>query len=599
MSWYSPASNRAIVAVDIADFTHPSRTELHHRVMHDGLYQVLEQAFDEAGIDWATCDVEDRGDGAIILVPTDCPRLYLADRLTDRLLAGLVRYNKVHTEAASIQLRVALHAGDVYLGRNGKVSPAINLLARLLDAEPAKRSLRESRCLLAVIASDAFFRDTIADDPVAGPSFQRIPVVVKRTQTTAWLRLFGPNERAVRETYVLDLLPDTELARLRDLLVGVDVPQLPVLVSRAVGSGMPETGLPGNVWETVGYLLDRNAGPSGFPPVLYFVELLAGRLDPVRARGLRAWNDTQAQRLRLDEALRELRAAQTGPPHDDLLLYLMILIEHDGLDPDRFVISHWRQDEPGVWPPARGETREADFVDLEREIDRLVVSAEVAWSGYRGDVALEFVLPRALLNLPVDRWHKERDSLDPVPLSVDYPIVVRSLERMRATHWHRNWHKRWAALVEAPASAGILFAGAGAGAADEPYGVNVDLADPRMVAMVLSEAPAPLAAAGDALSAALRSGLPVVLWTRADCAVEAIRDLISRLTEYGGLGDLPARIRAARLRTLAGQIDPEYDPVIIENLVLLWDDPRRSVILDRPRPADVKGDTANEREEAS
>jgi hypothetical protein len=53
--------HRTIVVVDIARFTDPVRTELHQRVVHQGLYEVSETAFDEAGIRWKECDSEDRG----------------------------------------------------------------------------------------------------------------------------------------------------------------------------------------------------------------------------------------------------------------------------------------------------------------------------------------------------------------------------------------------------------------------------------------------------------------------------------------------------------------------------------------------------------
>jgi hypothetical protein len=53
--------HRTIVVVDIARFTDPVRTELHQRVVHQGLYEVSETAFGEAGIRWRECDSEDRG----------------------------------------------------------------------------------------------------------------------------------------------------------------------------------------------------------------------------------------------------------------------------------------------------------------------------------------------------------------------------------------------------------------------------------------------------------------------------------------------------------------------------------------------------------
>jgi hypothetical protein len=575
-------SNRPIVAIDIADFTNPRRTFLHHKEMQEGLYRILEQAFDEAGIGWEACDTEDRGDGAIILAPSDCPRIALADRLTNRLVAGLLRYNESHSESASMQLRVALHAGDVYLTPNGKVSPAINLIARLLNAEFAKLRLRETHGLLAVIASDHFFQDTIVGDPVAEPSFERIPVIEKRTNVVAWLRLFGVDDRARRETQVLGLLPESELLRLRHLIERIDteLADLPLLVGRATGFGVPPGERLSGVWNAVRFLLDRNAGPEGFPPLLTFVELLAEKQDAALGGYLRDWNDSQARRMGLVTGLRDLRIARSSATEESQLLHLVVLIEHDGLDPDRYLVSHWRQDDPAEWPPARGETREAHLSELEDAIDDLVVGAEIAWAGCQSEVALEFVLPRALLNLPVEQWRKEHKTTNPSLLALEYPVVVRSLERMRSAQWHRVWKNRWHQLHEAPWQAGVFFADAAD--VEQPYRIDIDLGNPQMAAMILSEPPSREPRRGDELTAALRYGLPAVLWTRMAGSLNALRTTVGHLLRHGGVHGLPDTLTSARRNALGGVADHEIDQEIIRNLVLMWDDPNRLVILDRP-----------------
>lgn len=599
VSQYSAGSYRTIVAVDITNFTNPIRTRLHQIAMHNGLYNILQQAFDEAGVEWDLCDVEDRGDGALILVPPQVPKVLLADRLSDRLLAGLLRHNAIHSAGAAIQLRVALHAGEVDHGASGKVGTAVNFTFRILDAQAAKTDLLQSRGVLAMIASDHFYQEVIAADPATEPtSFRQIPVAVKKTRDIAWLRVFGAAVIVEEESRVLDVLPDTELEQLRGLLTGIEVPQLPTLVARAAGPGVPSMRHEASAWEAVGYLLDFNAGADGFPTVLTFVELLARQVGGVLGTNLMLWNDAQAQRLRLVPALRNLRVANAAPVDADIRLHLMVLVEHDGLDPDRYLLSHWRQDDPGQWPPARGEIRAVALDDLEQAVDELVINAEIAWSGHQGEVALEFVLPRALLNMPVHRWCKESDSADPRPLSLDYPVVVRSLERMTSPHWHRVWRNRWRMLAEDPPSARVYFSRPAE--TDEPYHIDVALKDPQLMSMVLSRAPSPETEPGDELSAALRSGLPAVLWNQGDCSMDGLRMLVTHLAGSGGLGDLPPRALSARQAALGGSLDQQLDPNVIHNLVVLWDDPRRLVILDQPpRPRRPEGGTADERERAS
>lgn len=134
--------HKTIVVVDVADFTNPARTVAHQLAVHEGLYDVLRSAFAESGIDWEACSIADRGDGAMILIPPEVPKSLLADRLPGRLVAGLRRYNALHSVEAAVQLRVGFHSGEVYENRLGVVSQAVNHAFRILDASAAKSALR-------------------------------------------------------------------------------------------------------------------------------------------------------------------------------------------------------------------------------------------------------------------------------------------------------------------------------------------------------------------------------------------------------------------------------------------------------------------------
>ena len=59
--------------VDIEQFGDPARTNAHQLVVRDRMYRTLRRTFGEAGIAWHICDTEDRGDGALILVPPEIP----------------------------------------------------------------------------------------------------------------------------------------------------------------------------------------------------------------------------------------------------------------------------------------------------------------------------------------------------------------------------------------------------------------------------------------------------------------------------------------------------------------------------------------------
>nr|WP_273943903.1 hypothetical protein [Kutzneria chonburiensis] len=237
MLGYTEAQHRTVVIVDVAGFTAANRRGVHQVEIHKRLVELLTTAFDDAGIPWQDCDVEDRGDGKLILAPRDVFNIRLVDQLWSRLVAELRRYNALHSAAAVMQLRVAVHAGEVWRGPAGEVSPAINLAARIIEAAAAKDVLKATGAALAMIASDAFYRDVIEPDPAAAPDlFRRIPVDVKQTQTHAWLRVAeSPQPEAVQ--------PQLELEQLAPLLDGVFVPHLPVLVGRASGPGVPPAPL--------------------------------------------------------------------------------------------------------------------------------------------------------------------------------------------------------------------------------------------------------------------------------------------------------------------------------------------------------------------
>jgi hypothetical protein len=242
------------------------------------------------------------------------------------------------------------------------------------------------------------------------------------------------------------------------------------------------------------------------------------------------------------------------------------------------VLSFWRQDDPEEWPPTLGDVRETGIDDLEYLVDKVITEAEGVWSGHGIAAAVEFLLPRTLLHLPVQRWSKEHESGQPRLLRYDYRINLRSLERMRATHWHRAWHMRWDSMLENPSADRLGYSGS---AEFKEHPIDAVLSDPDWVGLVTrgtpSPQPAPPDAGPDELVSALRAGLPVLLW-HPDIEPTALRELVDWLLDGdGGFMDLPARRKLANVPT-AGPFN-EY---LIRDLVVLWDDPKRVLVLGQP-----------------
>jgi hypothetical protein len=564
-----------MVLVDVAGFTGKERMLIHHMAVRKGLYAVLEEAFTKARLDWSACYYEDRGDGAMILVPPDVQAVVLADDLLDRIVSALRDHNEVHAREASIQLRLVLHSGQVEKDENGVAGPALNFAFRLLAAPVAKRSLRESGGLLAVVVSDLFYADVIAQRPAAMPgSYERVVAQYDGFLGDAWLRVLGqPENGTAGAPEVQGAFPAEEMDRVRAWLADVKELDFTDLARRAASSALP---LPrfADPWHAFTRLADVNSGSDGVPPVLVFLDALATEVGGELGGAMTGWVDRQVRLMDVETAFGERRQAMARAMGGEQRLHLVLSLDHDGIEPNRYVLSAWRQDDPSVWAPVRSDIREVRREDIERAVDEVVVATERAWAEHRAEVTLEAFLPRELLDLSVHEWCKEYDSGQPQPLCLDYIIRIRSLDRLKATHWHRAWRERWQSMRENPSPARIHFAGGG------EERVDVALRDHDSVAMVLDAPPSRVVSTTiDDFTAGLRTGLPVLLWSPGATA-EELHELVTWLVERGGLFDLPHQSRKSRRAALGSSVHP-FDNTHARRLVVLWDDPDRTIEVGR------------------
>ncbi|GAB3432911.1 hypothetical protein GCM10027436_08500 [Actinophytocola sediminis] len=568
--------------VDVAGFTDSGRQDTDQFAVRQGMYEVLKTAFAESDIDFDSCDSEDRGDGALVLVPPTVSKSVIADRLPDRLVAALRRYNSTRVPMAQLKLRVALHAGDIRYDGEGWVGHPVNITFRILEATEAKAALRDTDRMVALIVSQHFFTEVIQHDPGTVPeSYEPITVTVKTYTGSARLRLLGHDvtarpavEPGVREQ-VLDLVPPDELDSLRTWLTASEVPRMGVLMSHAAGPAIP---LPRrddvrNAWEAFQYLSEFNAGPDGIPPSVLFLQQLAGELGGEAGDSILRWVADQVRRLRLGRELANHQSSRQPVP-DEPHLYLTIMLEPDAIDPGRCVLSYWRQDDPLTWPPTRGGVHEVSLAELEYRVDEVILDAERVWADQGISAAVEFLLPRTLLNLPVQRWRKEHGSGQPRPLGYDYRVSVRSLERMRTRHWHRAWHVRWDSMLADPSADRLRHSAEESG----KHPIDAVLIDPRWVGLVMANPPSPEPGTEpDALVSALRGGLPVVFW-HPEAGPADLRELVDWV-----LGGERGFIDLLNRRKLANLPDADLtNDSLVRDLVVMWDDPKRVIVLDQP-----------------
>ncbi|ROO60273.1 hypothetical protein EDC02_2132 [Micromonospora sp. Llam0] len=271
--------------------------------------------------------------------------------------------------------------------------------------------------------------------------------------------------------------------------------------------------------------------------------------------------------------------ASTVVPDGDVgpaTAYLIIQFEKYGGDDDTFIMSHWYQWASPTWAPVRGEHRHVRYGDLEAAVDEVLSETERRWAHQAGPVTIEIVLPWQLINEPVDAWRKELRSPVPSPLVVEYPLVIRSLERLRSPEWHRRWRVRWRGVAAGGGSSQIFCAA--------PDQVDAQLealltGDEAAVVLVLSDSPLPDSAAERQLLVGVRSGVPAIVWHRdpvlAAELCRVLRSMVESANGFaGGVAQLPSH--ASKLRQSAWGEDPSASGRHVgHGFVILWDDPLR------------------------
>ncbi|WP_256339846.1 MULTISPECIES: hypothetical protein [unclassified Streptomyces] len=340
------------------------------------------------------------------------------------------------------------------------------------------------------------------------------------------------------------------------------------------------------------FLSQVNARADGLLPVMALVEHVVAALEGDAHRqvadGLRAWNDAQARRLGTGAQLKALRAEiAQAPTAQPAPACLVIQLSRHGMTPDHYLLSHWRQIRPGPWRPERGEDQIVALKDVEATVERLVVRAERDWAGRPGRPVLEFVLPFHLLNHPLEWLPMASQSSSSTALCLSYPVVLRSLERMRAREFHRRWHNRWQQMTE---DAGIVchWDTTGRRGHDPVQWTSRLTADERLVSVALNAPPLPGPAGSRAsLEAALRAGVPLAVWDRRPAPPGEFRKRVKKIIK-GKPIELPQRVQQLR-NEAATAAAAQRDAHAGRHFAVLFDDPNR--IVDGSSPGADSGST--------
>jgi hypothetical protein len=181
----------SILFTDIAGFSARVRNDDDRLEIRQTMYGLLREAFEHSDVPWNACYREDRGDGALIVVPPEMPTRSVIDPMLALLTAGLRRHNHRSSDALRIQLRLALNVGPVMPDSEGVSGSAIIYTARLLDAPILKARLAETSSDLGFIASDFVYKNVVMHAPgfVIPDSYQKVNIPVKGAELTGWMHL--------------------------------------------------------------------------------------------------------------------------------------------------------------------------------------------------------------------------------------------------------------------------------------------------------------------------------------------------------------------------------------------------------------------------
>ena len=109
-------------------------------------HDVIGRALAEAGVKSGEFTLDERGDGALVTLPSDASKSRLTEVCLHSLPAQLRRLAVQHSEFGRLRLRVSLNAGDISRTDQGSwLGTAVDTAFRLVDAEATKAALAASK----------------------------------------------------------------------------------------------------------------------------------------------------------------------------------------------------------------------------------------------------------------------------------------------------------------------------------------------------------------------------------------------------------------------------------------------------------------------
>lgn len=180
--------NCTVFLSDVVEFGARWRNDKDRLIIRDVLFSTTNAALH--GIPGVRS--EDRGDGLLTVIPPHVSTAKVMDLILGEFPAVLERHNSTQREAVRFKLRFAVNVGPVVTDTMGVSGEAIIVVARLIEAPNFKEALKNSTASLGFIASPFVYETVIrhGSNPSEVAGYSQVPVEVKESATTAWMKLF-------------------------------------------------------------------------------------------------------------------------------------------------------------------------------------------------------------------------------------------------------------------------------------------------------------------------------------------------------------------------------------------------------------------------
>jgi WD40 repeat protein len=181
--------NCTVVATDVLAFGRLDRTDSDRQVIRAEFWRMTRTVLDSI---WASCWIEDRGDGVLIAAGPDVPTSTVMKYLVTGLPSELREHNRGHNHSLQFQARVAVDVAPVVIDSYGISSGGIGAM-RLVDAPRLKSAIAaRSDATIGVIASDFVYQTIMTGSDDFDPNeYTRVQVNVKEMRKPAWMRIIA------------------------------------------------------------------------------------------------------------------------------------------------------------------------------------------------------------------------------------------------------------------------------------------------------------------------------------------------------------------------------------------------------------------------